>query len=63
MLEYLVCEKTIYLENKSAKTTLSTLGQKLTFYPEVTKNFMFEKCEFCEKWDFENVNFVKSEIV
>ena len=20
---------------------------------------MFEKCEFCEKWDFENVNFVK----
>ena len=23
---------------------------------------MFEKCEFCEKWDFVNVNFVKSEI-
>ena len=23
---------------------------------------MFEKCEFCEKWDFENVNFVKIEI-
>ena len=22
---------------------------------------MFEKCEFCEKWDFENVNFVKNE--
>ena len=24
---------------------------------------MFEKREFCEKWDFENVNFVKSEIL
>ena len=23
---------------------------------------MFEKCEFCEKWDFENVNFVKNDI-
>ena len=23
---------------------------------------MFEKCEFCEKWDFENVNIVKNEI-
>ena len=22
----------------------------------------FGKCEFCEKWDFENVNFVKNEI-
>ena len=22
---------------------------------------MFEKCEFCENWDFENVNFVKNE--
>ena len=22
----------------------------------------FWKCEFCEKWDFENVNFVKNEI-
>ena len=26
-----------------------TLGQKSTFYPEITKNLMFEKCEFCEK--------------
>ena len=34
----------------------STLRQKLTFYPEITKNLMFEKCEFCE-----NVNFVKNE--
>ena len=23
-----------------------TLGQKPTFYPEITKNLMFEKCEF-----------------
>ena len=23
---------------------------------------MFEKCEFCEKWDFEIVNFVKKEV-
>ena len=22
---------------------------------------MFENCEFCEKWDFENVIFVKNE--
>ena len=22
---------------------------------------MFGKCEFCEKWDFENVNFVNNE--
>ena len=36
-----------------------TLEQKLTFYPEMTKNFVFEKCEFCKKGDFENVNFVK----
>ena len=28
----------------------------------MTKNLMFEKCEFCEKWDFENVNFVENEI-
>ena len=38
-----------------------TLGQKSTFYPEITKNLMFEKCEFCEKWDFRIVNFVKNE--
>ena len=24
---------------------------------------MFEKCEFCEKWDFEDVNFVKNVIL
>ena len=39
----------------------STLGQKPTFYPEITKNLMFEKYEFCEKWDLQNVNFVKNE--
>ena len=42
---------------------LLTLGQKPTFNPEITKNLMFEKCELCEKWDFENVNFEKSEIL
>ena len=26
-----------------------TLGQNPTLYPEITKNLMFEKCEFCEK--------------
>ena len=36
-----------------------TLGQKPTFCPEITKNLMFEKCDFYEKWDFENVNFGK----
>jgi len=52
----------------------ATLGQKPTFCPEITKNLMFEKCEFCEKmrlwkcefcekWAFENVNFVKNEIL
>ena len=40
-----------------------TLGQKTTFYPEITKNLMFEKCEFCEKWEFEIVNFVKNEVL
>ena len=25
-----------------------TLGQKPTFYPEITMNLKFEKCEFCE---------------
>ena len=41
---------------------LYTLGQKPkpTFYPEITKNLLFEKCEFCEKWDFEIVNFVRN---
>ena len=43
---------------------LNTLGQKATFFfPEITKNLMFEKCEFCEILDFENVNFVRNEIL
>ena len=29
----------------------------------ITKNLMFEKCEFCEKWYFKIVNFVKNEIL
>ena len=24
---------------------------------------MFEKCEFCQKWGFENVNFDKNEVL
>ena len=40
-----------------------TLGQNTTFYPQITKNLMFENCEFWEKWDFENVNFVTNEIL
>ena len=45
---------------KNFENSCSTLGQKLTLYPEITKNLMFEKCEFLEKWDFESVNFVKN---
>ena len=45
-----------YTENHT-----STLRQNPNFYPEITKNLMFEKCKFGEKWDFENVNFVKNE--
>ena len=33
----------------AAKQVSITLGQKLTFYPKITKNLMFEKFEFCEK--------------
>ena len=29
----------------------------------LSKNTPFQKCEFCEKWDFENVNFVKIKIL
>ena len=49
--------------------TCSTLGQKPTFYPEITYQefdvwkmwilwkIRLWKCEFCEKWEFQNVNF------
>ena len=43
------------------ETPASTLGQNPTFYPKITKNLMLKKCEFCEKWDIENVNFVKNQ--
>ena len=36
---------------------LHTGAKNTGFFPEITKNSMFEKREFCEKWDFENVNF------
>ena len=45
------------------KSVCHTLGQNPTFYPKIPWNFMLEKCEFCEKWDFENANFVKNEIL
>ena len=35
----------IEMENVSK----ATLRQKPTFYPEITKNLVLEKCEFCEK--------------
>ena len=40
------------------RTLKSTLGQKSTFYPEITENLMFEKCEKCGS---EIVNFLKNE--
>ena len=50
------------------KWDFSTLGQKSTFYPEIDalKIWILWKmrlwnCEFCEKWDFENVLFVNNE--
>ena len=45
MVKSLVFENENYFE-----TQFFTLGQKPTFYPEITKNLMFE-----------NVNFVKNE--
>ena len=46
------------LSNSIRSVSQYEVLQKPTFYPEITKNLMFEKCEFCEKWVFENVNFV-----
>ena len=42
---------------------LCTLGQKPNVYPEIPLILIFHKGEFCEKWDFRNVNFVKIEIL
>ena len=50
----------LYILQQNPRKRL-TLGQKPTFYPDITKNLMIEKCEFWEKWDFENVIFVENE--
>ena len=42
--------------------SIQTDHKKTSFYPEITKNLMLEKCEFCENWDFKNVNFEKNKI-
>ena len=39
--------KTFSLRKKLVQ--INFLGQKTTFYPEITKNLMFEKCEFLGK--------------
>ena len=31
---------------------VATLGQNPNFYPEIPLILRFQKCEFCEKWDF-----------
>ena len=49
------CDKCDFCDNVVTHTEANA-----TFYPEITKNSMFGKCEFCEKLDFENVNFVKN---
>ena len=40
---------------------ISFVWPKPTFYPEIPLILIFQKCEFCEKWDFKNMNFVKIE--
>ena len=40
-----VCTNDFY----EGKLKSTAIGQKPTFYPEITKNWMFEKCEFWEK--------------
>ena len=47
---------TFLLTSKGKK---SHWGKKQLFYPEITKNLMFEKCGFCEMGGFENVNFLQ----
>ena len=44
--------------NKKLNFLKGTLGENQL---EIPLNLTLEKCEFCEKWDFENVNFVKIE--
>ena len=69
-------EKSTFLNSvwKSLKNShFDTLGQKPTFYSEIPLilivfkiwilwRLRFQKCEFCENWDFKIVNFVKKEI-
>ena len=45
----LVLHNRIQEGNNFGKSEQGTLGQNPTFYPEITKNLMFEKCDFCEK--------------
>ena len=48
--ESLVCYLKIrFLCERSELRLLYTLRRKATFYLEITKNLMFEICEFCEK--------------
>ena len=38
-------------------------GAETHFLSRNSLDLMFQKCEFCEKWDYRNVNFVKNEIL
>ena len=57
------CLRNSAIFGKFLNHTHRTLGQKPTFYPEITKNLMFENMNFVKKWDIEIVNFVKNEIL
>ena len=56
-------EWTISQTKSSSRFICDTLGQKPIFDLEFTKILMFEKCEFCQKWGLENVNFDKIDIL
>ena len=65
--ELLQCAQLLIMKRAFMISFIALLNQWLclimrTFYPEIPYNLMFEKCEFCGIWDFENVNFVKNEI-
>ena len=49
VIVFIVCLKSSQRKRKGKVSLFITLGQKSTFYPEIAKNLMFEKCEFCEK--------------
>ena len=42
----------------NGKSSVSHTGASTHFYPETPFILMFQTCEFCEKWDSRNVNFV-----